>query len=70
MARKAFAIVAPEFATVHKGYKIKIVESFLETVEPIAFVANIYNIAVWAFNFKFAGERQERGYVAAGPAPR
>lgn len=60
----------PQFAGPDKCHEIKIMTAGLKSVETIAFVTDINYLAVWTLAFKFAGERQERGYVAAGAAPR
>lgn len=64
------AVVAAELTGVNKDYRIKITSPAFKSVEVIAPVANINYLATRRLSFKFAGERQERRYVAAGPASR
>ncbi len=63
-------MVTPEFTPVNKDFEVKVLSRHIQAVELVALVADINYPATGCLFFKFLGERQERGYVAAGPAAR
>ncbi len=63
-------MIATEFSGINKSQKVKIMSFVFERIEIIALVADINDLASGILDFKFAGERQERRYVAAGPPAR
>ena len=63
-------MISAKLTGIDKYHEIKIAGPILKAIEVVPFMAYINYLAAWCLSLKFAGERQERGYVAAGPAPR
>ena len=67
---KTQRIIAAELAGFNKSREIKVVGALLEGIEIIAFMTDVDYLAFRRLFLKLLGERQQRGYVPAGAAPR
>ena len=63
-------MIAAKLAGINKHHEVKFIGLVVKTIEVITLMADINYLAVRVLDFKLAGERQERRYVAAGPPAR